>query len=234
MQVIYVSNIRKSILMGGNVMLGKKYFLIPVIILILSVVFITGLAATTTTCQIWYLNSITHSTEPHEIMQKAEISTSMVSIGSGQSNLWITDEAAIHDVTFCGNWVIEVERYPSLPNWTDYCTALVGTWDPDSDVFTPFSINGFTRVNPSSNPDIIRIVLKSGSNAVPEGSYLALEVTNNDSSGSHDVRTDGVSKMLSCSNPGYPMPEIATGVLFFGGLIGLGAYIGIRRRKTAA
>jgi hypothetical protein len=51
----------------------------------------------------------------------------------------------------------------------------------------------------------------------------------------HDIYTDGDSILVSPSNnPGYPMSEIAAGVLLFGGLIGLGTYIWTRLRNTVS
>ena len=213
-------------------MLRKKYIVIPVIILVISVVLITGLAVTPDPgCQAWHLTSSPHDTEPHEVMQKAYVSTDNVTIGAGQSNIWVTDEIAVNEVTFSGNWVIELRSCTDSTVWREYITALAGIWDPVADNFTPFGDVGFIREYPT--PNIIRIIHKSGWNTIPKGSYLALEVTNNDGS-DHDICTDGDAFMMSCSDPGFPLAEIATGVLLFGGLLGLAAYIVIRRRKSVS
>ena len=94
-------------------MLRKKYIVIPVIILVISVVLITGLAAQVCNSQTWYLNSTKHAIEDPEVMQKAKISENRVNVGGGYSNIWVADEIATSDVTFCGNWIIEVERCTS-------------------------------------------------------------------------------------------------------------------------
>ena len=193
-------------------MLRKKYWVIPVIILVISVVFITGPVAASSGCQTWYLNSTTHNAEPHEVMQKADISTNNVTVGIGQSNIWVADEMAASDVTFSGNWVIELESCTDSTDWREYFTALAGIWDPIENIFTPFNAIGFIREYPS--PYIIRIIHKSGWNTIPQGSYGSF--------------------LMSCSDPGYPLPEIAAGVLLFVGLIGLGIHIGIKRKKTAS
>jgi hypothetical protein len=216
-------------------MYGKKLLILSAIIIVIPTILITGLAATLNNSQTWYLNSTTHDTEPPEVMQKVDISTDKVRVGAGQSNIWVADEIALGNVTFCGNWIIEIERCTHSDNWTEDCTALVGTWEAGIDGgFTPFDTTGFIRSNPSEF--IIKIEFETGCNTVPQGHYLSLEVTNNDGPWlDHDIYTDGDSILISPSNnPGYPMSEIATGVLLFAGLIGLGTFIGIRRRKTVS
>jgi hypothetical protein len=71
---------------------------------------------------------------------------------------------------------------------------------------------------------------------IPEGCYLALELKNT-STQAHYILT-GEGGKSSClrspqTDPGYPLPEIAAGVLLAAGLAGLGAFIIVRRRRAA-
>jgi hypothetical protein len=75
---------------------------------------------------------------------------------------------------------------------------------------------------------------QSGPQKIHQGDYLALEVTNGGCS-DLEVNTSGCSSVKSpCSNPGYPAPEIASGVLFRVGLPGSVGYVGLRRYKILA
>jgi hypothetical protein len=69
---------------------------------------------------------------------------------------------------------------------------------------------------------------KSGA-TVPENYYLALRIVNELESGkSIDVITEGKSLLVSPdTDPGYPLPEIASALLF---VFGLTVFIPIRRR----
>ena len=75
------------------------------------------------------------------------------------------------------------------------------------------------------------MLLETDAGTVFQDDYLALMIENNDS-GSHTVYTDGRSSLKSPdTDPGYPVPELAAGILLAVGLAGLGGYLGLRRRN---
>jgi len=67
---------------------------------------------------------------------------------------------------------------------------------------------------------------------VPKGQWLAFRVTNNADKDFKIVTKDGSSYVSSPeTDPGYPVPELSTLVLFSTGLLALAGYIGYSRRK---
>jgi hypothetical protein len=168
--------------------------------------------------------------------------TGSVSIASGASLIWIADQAAETDVTFAadGAWKVELA---TNSKWVDSaasgCDVLIGEWDSTlgfvafSSVFDMYSVTWNTAIGKY----IFELKGQSDDETVFTGKNLAIEITNNDTA-SHIIYT-GEGNKASCltspqNDPGYPLPEIAAGILLGGGLIGLVGFIAIRRKKVTA
>jgi hypothetical protein len=171
------------------------------------------------TGQTWYLYN-------DDIMRKSLTPTASITINPHAFRVWTADQKAWSAVTFPdGSWVIYLK---TGQDWSGSCTAEVGYWNGS---FHPFT-TGAPAKSWDSGTGILTIRAQAGSETINANDYLALRVTNNDA-GSHDVITDGNSWVKSpASDPGYPLPELASGILFALGLAGTGTFIIIRRKKA--
>ena len=210
-----------------------------ILLLVLSVVALvsalvigtTAVASAGTGSQAWYLDSDNHEVITEElVMEKTGEQEGSVDIPAEGGQVWLTDEAALADVTFPdGSWVVYLE---TEENWGAFCTAVVGGWNPDSGWYA-FSTTTGTKISWDNGILIVKIMLAAGT--VYTGDYLALRIGNADSSNSHTVITNGSSYLVSpITDPGFPLAELAAGILLGGGLIGLGSYVAIRRKRTGA
>ena len=190
--------------------------------------------------QLWYLDS--EATTAGLEMEKAsgpgdDGQSGPVSIASGGSVIWISDQSAQTDVTFAsGSWVVEIrtDTYwgPGQSATQANCEMSVGEWDPTTTTFNAFTTSTAVAYHSDSGQNILK-VLQASSETVHQNKYLALMIKNLDPNNNHDVITNGCSELTSpCEDPGYPVPEIAAGVLFGLGLIGLLGYVGIRRMRN--
>ena len=87
---------------------------------------------------------------------------------------------------------------------------------------------------PDGTTKVFPINVTTSAFTVPTGSYLTLRVTNYFASNDIYVDTGGTdqSTLISpSSDPGYPVPELATILLSGAGLAALGGYIWLRRRR---
>jgi len=188
--------------------------------------------------QVWKLDSEAN----HVGYRMEKTSSSNDTVQSGQivfapvqTVIWIADQPANADVTFSsGNWTMELV---SDSTWGDngiHCTAIIGYWQDGfhslaiwlklSDYETSFTIDKIK----------IRLHQQANSLTIPEGTYLALLIRN-DGDAFHNIYTGECeeSSFLSSpqSHPGYPLPEITSGILLSGALMGLAAFIVMRKRK---
>jgi len=224
----------------------RTIVLVLSIVALVSALFI-GATATATAAspnpgpQTWQLD--TETSTPGYVMEKTggpndDGQTGYVDIASSGSVIWFADEAAVYDVTFVsGAWVIELATDADWGTNGDDCTVDVGEYDGTS--FTSFSMasDSVFEWNEATRSYILRVEVQSGSETIYTGNWLAIEVTNNDSV-SHTVYT-GEFEDASCvrspqTDPGYPLPEIAAGILLAGGIIGLVSFMAIRRKKVSA
>jgi hypothetical protein len=224
----------------------KKVLLIGLsIVALISALFIGATAAATANqgAQVWQLDKET--TVPGYQMEKNEGpgddgQTGSVAIASGTSLMWIADEVALTDVTFSadGAWKVELA---TDSEWIDKnatgCKILIGEWDNTlgfvafSSVFDVKSITWSTSVGKY----IFELKGQSDDETVYTGKNLAIEITNDDAI-SHTIYT-GEGNKASCltspqNDPGYPLPEIAAGILLGGGLIGLVGYVALRKKTV--
>jgi hypothetical protein len=200
--------------------------------------------AATSESQTWCLDSDTHSVGSPILVMKRETGSILpvllsapVDISSPGNIVWYSDESAVPlaGVTFPvsdpdNTWNVQLKT----TNWKNSCIVEVGTGD-SSGGFTPFPDQSISSHSYSNAGGILEVELTLGSQTVPQGSYLAIRVTNNSGSSKTITTAGGVSWFTSPdSDPGYPLPEMAAGLMLGLGLSGLVAYIVIKRKKTRA
>jgi hypothetical protein len=187
-----------------------------------------GVPALATGAQNWYLNSTSRS--GNLVMDKARGGQSgSITVPANSTRYWLADQAALDNVTFPqGVWVIGLKT----DVWTNSSTSAVLTVGQWKTSFIPFSTNNRGKLSYNAGRSMMTFELQTGPQTILKGNFLALEVTNNDTI-SHVITTDGRSFIESpSSDPGYPLPEVATIVLLGTGLAGLFGYIRLKNRKA--
>ena len=153
-----------------------------------------------------------------------------VTVSSSNSEVWVADEAAQIDVVFPEDaWTGQI-TFSSAVTGSSF-TVSVGYADPDG---TGFSAGG-PQATLSGTKTTFTYTTSTQSFTVPAGKHLALRITNGGTVG-RDVRVGGALSYLSApdtSCPEYPVPELSTILLMSIGLMGLGGYIWLRKRKPA-
>ena len=222
--------------------IGAKGVAMALVVLLLLVSL--AVVASATASQFWYLDSADHGDVPqHKVMEKTiDAQSGNVTIAAGECMMWLAENAALANVTFPGEaeesaWVTQICTDSDWGFRGNECNVTVGEWDIAADAFFPFDTEPGGTVVWNDGAMMLQVTVQLANATVHEGNYLALEICNNDQD-EHLIHTEGCSWLASpCTDPGYPWPEIATGILFGIGLIGLLGYIGVRRvraGKTAA
>jgi hypothetical protein len=218
----------------------KSILALSAALVLLLVLAVPASAVVDPDAQTWYLDSVTHSTGNGLVMEKegsgAQSGSVDIGIGEDHALLWISNGSPQDgDVAFSGGdyWVINLKT----SDWHSSCTALLGTVDSNGENFDDFE-NLIPLKYRYSNAGILEIQLQTDPEdaIVPQYSYLALKVINTSTS-TQTIDTLGVgSSYISApdSDPVYPTPEIAAGVLFGLGLAGVGAFIMVRRKQGKA
>lgn len=177
-----------------------------------------------TGCQRWYLSS----TGGSYVMYKGDETQTAgtVTVSDDGEQIWKADEAASCDVGFAaGTWTGHLTFDASSSDTT--VRVWVGKWD--SSTFSPSAAGENATVSGSSDFSISASAID-----VPKDEWLAFKI--------HDYDTDAdgnsadVSVGLSNSyltsgetDPGYPVPELPTLILFSVGLLVLAGYVWIRK-----
>lgn len=218
--------------------------LIPTSLIAVLLLSMTAIASAAVGTQDWYLDNEGHSdVSGANVMWKGD--TSAVSgstpIAAGDYQLWAADEAAAVDVTFpLGDedvaWLVELRVDKAWATTSSKCVIDVGYCDT-AGAFTSFGLSEEAKVR--IGLDILYVEVQLDAVTVPAGDYLALQVWNN-SGVDHEVVSSstgcqGCSWVKSpCSDPGYPVPEMATALLFGAGIVGLVGYAYVRHQRREA
>jgi hypothetical protein len=158
------------------------------------------------------------------------------------SIVWISDQES-EGVTFPAGdyWIMRLATDITWNQGTfKKCLAEIGQWssnggfEPLTGAFIPVAYNS---VSGSTTAKILEWNFQMTDITIEQYKYLALRITNKDTL-THKIYT-GEKDQASCinspqSDPGYPTPEIAAGVLFGLGLAGVGTFIMVRKKKGKA
>jgi hypothetical protein len=216
-------------------------------------VMVFGAASTTaptipTAPQIWSLDSESIDTDINQMEKNYgagdDGQSGNVPIPAGTSRVFIADEMAGADVTYPeGVWVLFLSTDQDWGTGGDACDIEIGYYTPGAGFIslTPAPTLKSSGQSFGAIPDAWAVLgerlVQADSITIPDDTYLALQVTNN--SAETRVINTGEGKFNSYlrspeTDPGYPLPETAAAVLMFAGLLGLGGYILIKRRKASA
>ncbi len=156
-----------------------------------------------------------------------------VSIADAASVIWIADEVS-QGCTFPAGgddaWTL---RLVSAAKWDTTLNPI--TLEIGYVVGTSFTTLATNSTSMGAGSYALDITIQGADIPIGSGKYLAIRVTNNDGK-SHTIQTDGNSWLMSpTDDPTYPTPELAAGVLLGLGLLVMGGFILIaKRRRTAA
>jgi PKD repeat protein len=147
-----------------------------------------------------------------------------VEVAAGPGVIWLSDQTAQSPVIFpAGDWRIRIKTL----GWSGTCSAQVGEYD--GTMFNAFNV---IPVDGTLAGDVITIAIPNTGGTVPAIHYLALRLSNTDDG---YVITDGDSCLSSpTTDPGFPLDELAAGILLCLGLAGLSVSVYIRKVKKAS
>ncbi len=141
-----------------------------------------------------------------------------VTIGPGNSAIWISNETAGHYITFPeGDWTF---YWTGNQTSSENGTAEIGFYTGSS--FNPFGEVPIT--------DDGSFTISATSFIIPQGKWLALQITNADNTNPLYIQTEESYVTSPDSSPDFPYPELSAVVLFCTGLIALVGYVGYRKR----
>lgn len=166
--------------------------------------------------QAWYLHNDTR-------MYKGNMSkhAGTLAIPTGDSTNWTANEAATVDVKFpVGNWTGWLTLNTPFPA-TDNFTVAVGSYNTTAG----FSSAGTQEFIGDGSKTAFALDISAAEFTVPKGNNLSLQVTN--PSTDLVIKTGAGNSFITSpeTDPGYPVPELSTTLLFSVGLLALAAYI---------
>ena len=168
----------------------------------------------------WYLHNDTRMYKGN--MSKPE---DTLTILNGSSINWTANEAATVDVVFPADYWTGWLKLNTPFTATENFTVAVGSYNTTTSNFTAAGTQNFTG---ESGKTAFSLNISAKKFTVPKGNNLSLNVTN-PSAGSADlvIKTGGGNSFITSpeTDPGYPIPELSSIILFSAGLLALAAYI---------
>ena len=178
--------------------------------------------------QSWFLSNVSGSES--YIMYKENMSKpeGNVTVADGGSEIWKANENATVAVGFpAGTWDGKITLETAFAAG-DTFTVKVGTYNSSSSNFTAY---GTQMISGDGITTSYSLSISASAFTVNANDYLALQIN---SSGSALVVKTGSSNSYAISpetDPGYPVPELPTLILFSSGLIILACYVVLKRRE---
>jgi hypothetical protein len=164
-----------------------------------------------------------------------------VIIPAGGASLWRADEAALVNVTFGsapweGRMTLNEANKTVVNQIVQDMLVDIGYVDVGGFVSVGQIDLGGALIRPWGAFYTVDITCPAGTFSVPKGAYLALRVTNGAAIPAHVMTGEGDSGSWIKSPadvPNYPLPEVSALALMGMGVVGLGAYTALNRRKAA-
>ena len=162
-----------------------------------------------------------------------------ITLAPGKRVWFYADQVAVCDVTFpAGSW--DVAYWVKTLSTGEANTRLTTRLCYVSSDGTETRVKGgFNSISYSASlQENVEPLVPDDSFTVPQGGRLAIEVLwSSSAAGNLEIHCtpsgNPVSKTTSpSSDPGYPVPELSTLILFSVGLLVLVGYVGLRRRNN--
>jgi hypothetical protein len=223
-----------------------KRLIISLAIVLALILTLAAPAFATGGSHVWYLQNTTMAVfsppQTYEVMKLVQNETGSISMAAGSTLTWITNVPAGANVTYPNDfWTLRLQTDSDWGSLGSGCVALIGYVDNTSPFF--HSLGNMTPVTYEANNGILELKgVPALGETIPAGTYMALKINNNTTI-AHNVfcgyrYTPNGQLYTSCmstpqSDPGYPLPEMAAGILLGAGLLGVGGFMFIRRRNAA-
>lgn len=197
-----------------------------IITTILAAALIVSLAGVSAAEQTWYLSSSTDSDSGNCVMYEDQTGgNANVQVGPGESVIWIANESAGPGAKFAeGGWSGQLTKAGPSKAFE----VAIGVWDG-----TSFASEGSVTGEFGSSVCSFTI-LNVNTFIVPDGSYLAFNVTNTETEMNFNIVTWNSERPSYVSPPtgsSYPTPELSTILLMSVGLLALVGCVEFGRRK---
>jgi len=180
--------------------------------------------------QSWYLTDNTTGVpgDADYFMDKGSgAGTGDVSFGVGGFCLWAANEPAVETCDMSGTWKTHIEFSGITGGESLYVVAGLGVLSGGTEVIKGSEVKVLTY-----GDNIFDVDITTSDHELKPGEYLYLLVLRGTSGDEKIVVTSGESYISSPgTDPGYPVPELSSLVLFSVGLLAFAGYVWVRRRK---